>query len=74
MSTSYFSMPTNVYVVPVFVSMSKSNDRVLPALRPKLTDSTSSKRMWIGGLWMKMNPRSRGYKKPVAALYEHPTH
>jgi len=32
-------------VDPVTVLMSKSNDRVFPALRAKLTDSTSSNLM-----------------------------
>jgi len=43
-------MPTKVYTDPVLVRMSKSNERVLPALRAKLTDSTSSNLMWTGGL------------------------
>ena len=57
-----FSMPTKVHVEPVRVSMSKSNERVLPALRAKFTDSTSSNLMCSGGFGTKMKPRSSGYR------------
>ena len=42
---TYFSIPTKVYVVPDFVSTSKSKDLFVPALRAKFTVTTSSKRM-----------------------------
>ena len=67
---TYFSIPTKVYTAPAFVSTSKSNDLVLPALLAKFTFETSSKRMWTGGLCTKMKPLSSGYRKPVAALKE----
>ena len=68
--STYFSMLEKVYTLPAFVSTSKSKDLVLPALRAKFTAANSSKRMCTGGLCTKMKPRSRGYSKPVAALYE----
>lgn len=65
---THFSTLLKVYCVPTLVSTSKSKERVLPEFRAKLTEATSSKRMWTGGLCTNMKPRSRGYKNPVAAL------
>ena len=47
---SSFSMLLNVWTTPDFVSISKSNDLVLPPLRAKLTLLISSNRMCNGGL------------------------
>lgn len=44
---------------------------VEPPLLAKFTQEISSNRMWIGGLWRLINPFSRGYRRPAAALYEH---
>lgn len=48
-----------------------SNDLLEPPDLAKLTFFTSSYLMKMGGLYTKMNPRSSGYTKPDAALYEH---
>lgn len=66
---AYFSMLEKLYTVPAFVSTSKSKDLVEPELRAKLTQATSSNLMCTGGLCTYMKPRSRGYRKPLDALY-----
>mgnify|MGYP001794602378 CR=1 FL=1 len=67
-------MLLNTYVVPDFVSISKSNDLLdppPPATRAKLTVAISSNLTCIGGLCTKIKPLSRGYNKPLPALCEH---
>lgn len=69
-NSAYLSRLLNEIAVPFFSSMSKS--KVLPVVLPraKFTHAISSKRTCTGGLCTKMNPLSRGQRRPLPALCE----